>query len=379
MGYEDFISRFAEARTQYNVMALVGNGFDIQVLSGLGAPTDTRYESFYHFLKYRKFDSANLILEQMESLQAAGAENWSDVENAIETLRSDRGVAAERIVADVRKIQREFASFLDQVATPDVLSRLGDNTVARQSTISSYTEFLGDIEDADEYHKMKLPQRVNIGDIFNFRFINFNYTTLLDDFVYLDQEQFDPHPHRWSDRNISFHPNPRGHSDARERASFYMVANLMSDVVHPHGVQYTPRSLLFGIDEADGNARRLSKPYWAQNRVKYEALFAETDLFIIFGCSLGATDRWWWRAIIDGLRSNEDADLILYWRRGAHDATLTADELRARFSDAGGFGADAGALALLREKVRVVLYEDSSERAWLNTNSLTAPSWTHRL
>lgn len=153
----------------------------------------------------------------------------------------------------------------------------------------------------------------------------------------------------------------------------------MSDVVHPHGIQYTPRSLLFGIDEAAGNARRLSKPYWAQNSVKYEALFPETDLFIIFGCSLGATDRWWWRAIIDGLRANEDADLILYWRRGAHDATLTADELRARFSDAAGYGAaDAGTLALLREKLRVVLYEDSSERAWLNTNSLTAPSWAQR-
>ena len=31
MSYEDFRSRFDEARNQYNVLALVGNGFDIQV------------------------------------------------------------------------------------------------------------------------------------------------------------------------------------------------------------------------------------------------------------------------------------------------------------------------------------------------------------
>lgn len=47
MSYEDYRSRFGDVQNQYNVMALVGNGFDIQALTGLGSPTDTRYESFY--------------------------------------------------------------------------------------------------------------------------------------------------------------------------------------------------------------------------------------------------------------------------------------------------------------------------------------------
>lgn len=376
MAYEDFGERFSDVRNQYNIMALVGNGFDIQVLSGLGAQTDTRYESFYHYLKYRRFNPANRILGRMERLRDTGAENWSDVENAIGELRTADRLQPDVIAADVREVQREFARFLDQVATPDVLSRLGEKAVADKLTMMSFTKFLGDIEDADEYSKMRLPQRLNIGDLFNFKFINFNYTTLLDDFIYLDQTQFDPHPYKSSDRNSNFRPNPRGHRHAPERQRFSMASYLVSDVVHPHGVQYTPRSLLFGIDEVDdAGARRLSKPYWAQNKVKYEELFSQTDLFIIFGCSLGETDRWWWRAIIDGLMGNNDADLILYWRRGAHEAGLTATELRARFAEAAGYYVDSGVNDVLEDRARVVLYDDSTDRAWLNTNSATVPRW----
>lgn len=101
----------------------------------------------------------------------------------------------------------------------------------------------------------------------------------------------------------------------------------------------------------------------------------KTDLFIIFGCSLGETDRWWWRTIIDGLMGNGDADLILYWRRGASEPRLTATELRMRFAQAAGYGLDTSVIDALEERARVVLYDDSTDRAWLNTNPATIPSW----
>lgn len=44
---------------QHNVMAFVGNGFDIQVMHDYEEPVDTRYTSFYHFLKLRSFDTRN--------------------------------------------------------------------------------------------------------------------------------------------------------------------------------------------------------------------------------------------------------------------------------------------------------------------------------
>ena len=381
MSYEDFTARFDEVRSQYNVMALVGNGFDIQVLSNLEAQTDTRYESFYHYLKYRKFSPDNCIFKEMQRLLEEGASNWSDVEYAISSLLSVRKIKPQVISDNLKQIQREFSSFLDQTVTPDVLVRLGDAAVSGNHTILSFTEFLGDVKDSGEYNKMILPSRLNIGDLFNYRFINFNYTTLLDDFIYLDQTQFDPHPYKLSDRNIDFHPNPRGYSGSSERTDFTMVGYLVSDVVHPHGIQYVPRSLLFGVDDIDGSGRKLAKPYWAQNEVKYGHLFSETDLFIIFGCSLGQTDRWWWHAIIDGLKEKDEAELILYWRQevGVGRGCLAEADLRKRFAEAAGYNVgNSEVMDVLDRKMRVVLYDDKTERAWLNTATDTLPSWASK-
>lgn len=230
MGYRDLKSKFDDVRNQYNIMAIVGNGFDIQALSDLASPVDTRYESFYHYLRFRKFNANNRLLKKMEELRNLGAENWSDVEGAIGELLDKDMAFPDDIAKDLQEIQHEFSNFLDQVATPDILAKLGEVSVANRLTITSYTNFMGDIKDPEEYNKMLLPRRLNIGDLFNFHFVCFNYTTLLDDYVYLDQVQFDPHPYRQSDRNISFHPNPRGHSGDNERADFHMASYLVARV-----------------------------------------------------------------------------------------------------------------------------------------------------
>lgn len=376
MAYSNLSEKFDSVKDQYNILAIIGNGFDIQALSDLGSPTDTRYESFYHYLKYRRFNPRNRLLQKMEDLRVAGATNWSDVENAISVLLAEASASTSDIADDLAEIQREFSSFLDQVATPGILSELGDRSVAGKWTITSFTSFLGDIADPDEYNKMLLPKKMNIGDLFNFQFVNFNYTALLDDYVYLDQIQFDPHPYRHSDRNISFHPNPRGHAGStNERQEFRMVSYLVSDVVHPHGIQYTPRSLLFGIDTATGPSLKLSKPYWAQNEVKYGELFAKTDLFIIFGCSLGETDGWWWRAIAKSLTDNPESELIIYWRRAPHEHGLSDQGVRDKFFEVAHGDAKAELSKALLDRARVVLYDDSTERAWLNTNRSAAPNW----
>jgi len=376
MGYRDLSGKFRAAPNQYNILAIVGNGFDIQALSNLASPVDTRYESFYHYLKYRKFKDDNLLLQKMEHLRSSGAANWSDIESAIGDLLDNDIAAPVAVARDLKEIQREFSRFLDQVATPDILATLGGLSVAHQLTISSFTRFLGDIANPDEYNSMLLPKRLDIGDLFNFLFVNFNYTTLLDDYVYLDQIQFDPHPFQQSDRNIEFCPNPRGHSGAKERGGFRMVSYLVSDVVHPHGIQYTPRSLLFGIDSATGPAEKLTKPYWAQNEVKYGDLFPDTHLFIIFGCSLGETDGWWWRTIAKTLLEEAESELIIYWRRAPHEGGVTDADIRNRFAKVAGADGIADLSAVLAAKARVVLYDDTTERAWLNTSLTTPASWS---
>ena len=89
----------------------------------------------------------------------------------------------------------------------------------------------------------------------------------------------------------------------------------MTEIHHPHGVQSIPRSLLFGIDGTDqdasrGSTHKFEKTFWAQTPRRYRKMIEETELFIIFGSSIGETDRWWWRHIIH--RVHQGAELIIY-------------------------------------------------------------------
>jgi hypothetical protein len=115
----------------------------------------------------------------------------------------------------------------------------------------------------------------------------------------------------------------------------------------------------------------LAKPFWAQNKRRYEHLFGDTELFIIFGCSLGETDRWWWRHIAESLGQDRPRpeggisykpELIIYWYNGGQGLTQSA--VREKFLRAAGFSDQTD----LAEYIHVVLHDDSTDRVWLNTS-----------
>ena len=193
---------FRVLRQQHNIMVLVGNGFDIQVLHDYGQPVDFRYEPFYHHLKMRGFNPHNLLLKHMEEELKEGHSNWSDIEAAVAAAVKGQRQAATRVFNDLRPIQAEFAEFLQGVVPSTLLSKLGDDAVAHQWSMTSLSEFLHDITDRSGFQGMRFPGSAGHHDLFNFLFVNFNYTTLLDNYVYLDQVQFNPRRHRTVDTNF---------------------------------------------------------------------------------------------------------------------------------------------------------------------------------
>ena len=91
MGYRDYSKNdFQKLEGQINIMALFGNGVDIQLMDYLNSPYRTTYQNFYNYLCYKNFDSSNLIFQKMRNdyaiyCQKRGAEkrNWSDFENSL--------------------------------------------------------------------------------------------------------------------------------------------------------------------------------------------------------------------------------------------------------------------------------------------------------
>ena len=153
-------------------------------------------------------------------------------------------------------------------------------------------------------------KKINHYDLFNFIFANFNYTPLLDNYIFLDKIQFDPHKFRGVDRNFNFK------YQIPDQSEIDLYSYLVTEVIHPHGFQTTPRSILFGIDlelysKKKGVKKRLVKSYWGQYEVKYKSYLEESNLFIIYGMSFGKSDAWWMDTIFDQLLKRE-AELIIY-------------------------------------------------------------------
>lgn len=363
--------QFGSLAKQHNIMVLVGNGFDIQVLHEYEQQVDTRYEPFYFHLKMRGFDPENSLLMYMEQEKAGGRENWSDVEAAVAAAVKGGRESSERIFANLRAMQAEFADFLRGVVSNELLENFGADTVANQWSVKTLSEFLGDIADPGDFRSMEFPvQAGRHYGLFNFLFVNFNYTTLLDNYVYLDQVQFAPRKHETVDTNFAFRNDPRGHLHPSNVRDAGQSGYVLAEVVHPHGVLSTPRSLLFGIDAEDDYDKRrrpdnkLKKPYWAQCNVRYRYHFDQTELFIIFGCSLGDSDGWWWRHIARAL-ANGESELIIYRRQDAGGHTI--DSVKARFLEAAGLEPRDSTSRRVLSRIHVIVYDDSTERIFLST------------
>jgi hypothetical protein len=379
MGFRQFTTHeYERLRAQHNVMALVGNGFDIQVTRGHGTRFSPRYTAFYHYLHARDFDSTNVIVRQMELLKDEGRTDWSDLEGAIASLVAPPGsVGTEDVYEATVAIQEAFSEYLELVAPPDLLAALGKESSSGSLAIRSMSDFIGDVARSTTFEKFQFPTRTDHYDLFNFLFVNFNYTPLLDDYVYRDPGQWQPRQFTRADRNFQFHPNPTDHPRGHGNAATGWSSYLRTEVVHPHGLQAIPRSLLFGIDAPDGfdpgthPHRKLMKPYWAMTDIEYGHLFADTELFIIFGCSLGPTDGWWWRRILDALirepaSGKAASELIIYWwtPAGAHDPS---EDILEKFLLGAGLEPQDPIRQQVQDQIHVVAYTDQNRPVWLAT------------
>lgn len=202
---------------QHNIMVLVGNGFDIAVLNKFGDKKmngkSTKYSDFFEYVTYfRLCDDNNLIYKKMKEDHEQDKENWCDFESSVDELLGEmindgRQGEIPKLETDLDAIQNSFSRFLNDIVTTDVVLKLNDKSKANKWADTSLSKFMGDINPKDDMMFVKNTYHYNL---YNFLFINFNYTELLDNYIYLDKSQFEPHRYKNADRNFTFFPNPDG-------------------------------------------------------------------------------------------------------------------------------------------------------------------------
>lgn len=306
-------STFSCLRQQHNIMVLVGNGFDMAVLKeykeGRMKGKTTSYQDFFEYITYYHLsDENNVLYKKMKEDKNLGRPNWSDFENSLQEMVNEGTVSIDVLEKCVDEFQEYFTRFLNEIVDSDVLLKLNTDARKNQWANQSMAYFLEDIL----YPGLEFSSKTDHYDLFNYVFANFNYTYLLDNYIYLDKVQFDPHYWPSADRNFQFYLN----TAANPRGTTSWSSYVLCDVIHPHGTQNVPRSMLFGIDmpqydKGRSLEKRLIKSYWSQYDIKYKPYMEEADLFIIFGMSFGKTDAWWFDEIYDSLL-NRNAELLIY-------------------------------------------------------------------
>lgn len=305
---------FSSLNKQRNIMVLVGNGFDVALLKrykagGMKGKTSS-YDDFYEYIKYFGLsDENNHLFKKMTEDRKKNKKNWSDFELSIGELVNDSSVPINEIEQCVDEFQVYFTRFLNELVDADVLVRINEDVQRKKLAKQSMGMF---IRDLNETCTINFAQEKNHYDLYNYLFVNFNYTALLDNYLYMDKNQFDPHVWSTADRNFQFYPDLcQGKGNTTKLSSY-----LTMDIVHPHGLQDVPRSILFGIDipnydKGTSKEKRLIKSYWSQYDVRYKSYFDETELFILYGMSIAISDGWWLDNIFDSILKKQ-AELIIY-------------------------------------------------------------------
>lgn len=347
--------------TNHNIMCLVGNGFDIAALSwinnilpediaklGLGKNTKSSYEDFYRYIANdinRKTEfKNNLVYQKMEqdykNFKSTSDENekrkynnWSNFEGIVDEMLFGKDPSAiididkincQKIEEDLLQLQRKFSEFLNDLLPTEKLVWFDRLASEGKYAYRCLQSFLQDFKYHEGDYEIYFPDHIYHHHKLNFLFVDFCYTTLLDSYINLDRNQFVVNKFKKSSNNFDFLPNPDSVFD--ERLDFcedtIYQTRLVTQVVHPHGIQSVPRSILFGTEKKDPNLGkgqftaderwRLIKSLWAQDEEKYLSDIKNTQLFIIFGMSLSSVDGWWMTQIYRQLAPYKTEDI---WKK----------------------------------------------------------------
>jgi len=351
-------------------MAIVGNGFDISVLLKYGKGVTTKYSRFYSFFKYKYPEKNNILIDQMERLQQEEPqdENWSDLEavlaRQISAIEKDDEDNIDKLNKDLLEIQQAFSRFLNDVVDNDIIEKVSMLESPSKEKKGSYgyrsmSEFIGDLS-KEQYQKFRFHNVVQNYDKILFTFVNLNYTALLDNYVHLDKEIFDPVPYNCSSNNFEFFTNPNDYPGHTVFTNPY--CHLLSNVLHPHGDQNIPKSLLFGteIDLPKNDNHDLRKKFvksiWARSEELYGKYFKNTNVFIIYGCSLGSSDKWWWKKIYNRISVENGAELLIY-----HYGYEAEDVVIQRFFDGCGLSEEERkSISVAQNNIYVIRFNKSN-------------------
>ena len=285
------------------ILYLIGNGFDIN--AGLDTSARGFVDKFFNHLEQREREAADhdrklpdgvgIMLKSMRK----DIDSWGDFEIALGALTAELDAAYDPVGA----FHEAYYEFHDYFSTVIV----GENERAKRAdidrgTVESFRKgclsLFSDVMSTEEQERLRNAYKKGQWD---FDFITFNYTCLLDRLVQAGSQ-------------VGLN-NPFGN------------ATTLIQPLHVHGQLSDDRGILIGVDnqsqvkgatcrDSESVSRLLVKPF-SNSRMGMRrdedavSRIRSADIIAVFGMSLGQSDAKWWKEIADWICSPDDPDRLL--------------------------------------------------------------------
>ena len=294
-----------------NITFLLGNGFDIQC--GL----QTSYINFYEYILKKKYSLE--LFQEMDEKSVLKIDNmiyseiykskddiqtWADLEFQLgvftRRLKEEKedAITTERFFEDFEILREDLNEYLKGIQIQNDVEISEDFSEILSTTMDKF--FYGVLE--QEHDEIKSMLGENTNSHFNYQFISFNYTNSLQIVL----------------KNSS--KNSKGNSF---NSSSYSQ-NFNRAIINVHGV--IDRFLTLGLNDESQLAsdfferedlNDLLKPDSLTNSREYrrrdaESVIEKSDIIVIFGMSIGSTDKHWWERIAEILLKNSNKKLIIH-------------------------------------------------------------------
>ena len=291
---------------------LLGNGFDIQC--GL----KTSYLDFYKYILKKKY-SINLTKEIDKELALKidniiyseiykskdKIKNWADLElqlgvftKQLQKQNNDVEGLSKRFMEDFETLLEDLNDYLKSIQIQDDVKIKEDFSDVLYTTMNDF--FYGVLQrENDELNNILVD---NYSSHFNYRCISFNYTNTLKKVIQSCSEVSMPN-----------RLNNSSHSHIFDK-----------EIINVHGV--IGRYLTLGLNDETqlatdffdmSDLNDLIKPKSLENNREYmrrdaENLIDNSDIIVIFGMSIGSTDKHWWEKIAYSLMNSKNKKLIIH-------------------------------------------------------------------
>lgn len=246
--------------------------------------------------------------------------------------------------------------------------------------LSNLEKCVGDLTEED-FNKLKFKNLPNHKNLIQFNILNFNYSTLADNYFFYLR---DPHPYNGSNNNSYFYTNPKGYNSGDKTDKKYLRSE--HKLYHPHGQLSIPSSILFGMSygkiqyksSAQSSSKyyknfevdvvkKMDKLYWCDAKNEITDEINSTQLFIIFGHSIGKSDEWWWKKIIEVL-ANGSSELIIYEYHPEGVDNKEISELKNRFLSFADESFDETQKQIIENNIYVIHFDDEENPLDLTFN-----------